>query len=75
LFQKKNDAAMPTPQINTPTPAILPGQAEPESLFERIPGVPHTAEQLRERATKAEADIAAGRYITSAELKKRMATW
>jgi hypothetical protein len=34
-----------------------------------------TVEELRERIVKGEEDYAAGRFVTSAELEKKMASW
>jgi hypothetical protein len=39
------------------------------------PACQFTIDELREQIRQSEQDFAAGRYITSAELKNRMAAW
>lgn len=45
-------------------------QAEQET-FERIPGVPHTREQLIESVLKSYDDIAAGRFVRHEDIAKK----
>jgi hypothetical protein len=56
-------------------PFIREKRTKTEGAFERIPGVPYTVEQLRERAARADADIAAGRTIPHEEVFKPYRQW
>lgn len=45
-------------------------QAE-QDTFERIPGVPHTREQLVESVMKSYDDIAAGRFVRHEDIARK----
>jgi hypothetical protein len=56
-------------------PFIRERKSSKDETFERIPGVPYTVEQLRERAAKADADIAAGRTISHEDVFEPYRLW
>jgi hypothetical protein len=51
--------------------AIVNIYDEEVDATERIPGLPYTYEELLQAIREAAADFAAGRYLTSAEMRKR----
>jgi hypothetical protein len=75
LFPKIKLNAMPTPQINNPTPRPLIGKKPPKQAPAREELQPMTMEEYRAGILRSIEDYHAGRVISQEEMEKRIASW